>query len=40
VIVATICPYRDLRGRVQEITGCRFVYVEGGKKGKEYPYER
>jgi adenylylsulfate kinase-like enzyme len=39
VIVATICPYRDLRARVQAITGCRFVYLPGGKSGPEYPYE-
>lgn len=40
VIVSTICPYRDLRAEVKKITGCRFVYVEGGKTGKDYPYER
>lgn len=40
VIVATICPYRDLRNEVQKITRCRFIYLEGGKVGKDYPYEQ
>lgn len=40
VIVSTICPYRDLRVEVQKITGCKFIYLEGGLEGKEYPYER
>ena len=40
VIVATICPYRDLRDDVQRITRCRFIYLEGGKEGKDYPYEQ
>lgn len=39
VIVATICPYRDLRRQVQEITCCRFIYVPGGRSGPEYPFE-
>lgn len=40
VIVSTICPYRDLREEVRKITNCRFIYLEGGKSGVEYPYER
>lgn len=40
VIVATICPYRDLREQVRSITGCEFIYLEGGREGPEYPYER
>ena len=39
VVIATICPYRDLREKVKEITNCRFIYLEGGKSGVEYPYE-
>lgn len=39
VIVATICPYRDLRDAVQQITDCRFIYLEGGKNGEDYPFE-
>lgn len=39
VIVATICPYKKLREDVQRITRCRFIYLEGGKEGKDYPYE-
>lgn len=40
VIVATICPYRALRKQIQAMTGCRFIYLEGGKTGKDYPYEK
>jgi len=39
VIVAMICPYKDLRAKVQEITGCGFIYLKGGVKHKDYPYE-
>lgn len=39
-IVATICPYRELREEVQRVTKCKFIYVDGGKDGPEYPYER
>jgi adenylylsulfate kinase len=39
VIVATICPYRSLREMVQAITGCRFIFIPGGKVGENYPYE-
>lgn len=39
VIVATICPYRDLRAQVHALTRCRFIYLEGGRAGPEYPYE-
>jgi len=40
VIVATICPFKKLREEVQEITGCRFIYLEGGREGAAYPYEK
>ena len=40
VIVSTICPYKDLREEVQKITGCRFIYLDGGRSGVQYPYER
>ena len=39
VVVATICPYRELREEVQKITDCEFVYMKGGKSGPDYPYE-
>ncbi len=40
VVISTICPYKDLRKEVQEITGCKFVYLDGGKEStEEYPYE-
>lgn len=39
IIVSVICPYEDLRLEVQEICDCKFIYLEGGKKGVAYPYE-
>ena len=39
VIVSLICPYEELRKEVQRITGCKFIYLPGGKIGKDYPYE-
>ena len=39
VIVSLICPYKDLRDEVQKITGCKFIYLKGGKKHPDYPYE-
>jgi len=42
VIVSTICPYRDLREKVKEITGCEFIFLEerGHEITEAYPYER
>ena len=41
VVVSTICPYKDLREKVQEICGCKFIYLEGGQEpNEEYPYEK
>jgi len=40
VVVAFICPYKKLREEVRKITGCRFIYLEGGIQDKEYPYEK
>jgi len=39
IIVSVICPYRTLRKEVAEICDCKFIYVEGGKKGDEFPYD-
>lgn len=40
VIVATICPYVELRKMVRKICGCIFIYVAGGKCNTEdFPYE-
>lgn len=39
IIVAVICPYKALRRAVETITGCKWIYIPGGKKGREYPYE-
>lgn len=37
VVVATICPYKELRDIVQEITGCRFFIAQGGDdRGLEF----
>lgn len=40
VIVATICPYIELRKMVKDICSCIFVYIPGGKYStEEHPYE-
>ena len=39
IIVSLICPYEELRKEVKEITGCKFIYLSGGKTGEDYPYE-
>lgn len=39
VIVATICPYKELREEVWKITNCKFIECKGGKVHEEYPYE-
>ena len=39
VIISLICPYKKLRNEVQKITNCGFIYLAGGKKHKNYPYE-
>jgi len=40
VIVSVICPYKQLRKRIKELTNCKFIYIEGGKEGKDYPYDK
>jgi len=39
VIVSVIAPYKKTRKAIQEITGCVFIYLSGGKVHPEYPYE-
>ena len=39
VLVSVICPYKKLRKEVKKITNCKFIYVEGGKKGKDFPFD-
>jgi len=39
VIISLICPYKKLRNEAQEICNCGFIYLAGGKKHKDYPYE-
>lgn len=40
VVVSVICPYKKLRKEVKKITNCKFIYIEGGKEGKEYPFDK
>ncbi len=40
VVVSTICPYREQREEIKKMTGCRFVYLEGGLEGENYPFEK
>jgi len=40
IIVSVICPYEDLRKKVQKITKCQFWYLKGGKIHPDYPYEK
>ena len=28
------------KGMVKKITNCKFIYVEGGKEGEDYPFEK
>ena len=37
VVVATICPYEDLRAQVQVITNCRFIHLEPTEDVKTWP---
>ena len=39
VVVSMICPYKKLRAEVKKIIDCKFIYIEGGLKGKKYPFE-
>lgn len=39
VIVSVICPYKALRKKVKKICKCKFIYLEGGKVGPNYPYD-
>ncbi len=39
IIVSVICPYEELRRKVEEITNCTFIHIKGGKKGEEFPFE-
>lgn len=40
IIVASICPFNDLRREVKAITGCMFMYLEGGHPvDSEHPFE-
>ena len=40
VVVSTICPYRELRRKVKEITGCLMICLVGGEPpGEERPFE-
>lgn len=39
VIVSLICPYEELRMKIKEMIGCKFIYLKGGKVHDDYPYE-
>lgn len=40
VLIAVICPYKELRKKVQRICGCKFIYVTGGAPSTEQtPYQ-
>lgn len=40
VVVATICPYKNLREEIRRMTGCFFIYLDGGHPADElHPYE-
>ncbi len=39
VLVSVIAPYKALRLDIETLTGCKWVYVPGGKTGAKYPYE-
>ena len=30
---------QNLREEVRKITKCKFIFIEGGKKGKDYPFD-
>ena len=40
VLVSVICPYKSLRKQVKEITNCKFIYIDGGEEGKNYPFDK
>jgi len=40
IIIATICPYGELRKEIKKIIDCKFIYIEGGKEGEEYPFDK
>lgn len=41
IVVATICPFRELREDIRKLTTCRFVYLDGGQEpSEEHPYEK
>ena len=40
VIIATICPYKELRREISKRFNVRWIQLDGGKSpSKEYPYE-
>lgn len=40
VLVSVICPYAELRKEIKKVIDCKFVYIEGGKEGKQYPFDK
>lgn len=39
VVIASIAPFQEGRDIIDTIIDVKWVYLEGGKSGKEYPYE-
>jgi hypothetical protein len=39
LIVSTICPYKEIRDEIYNMTKCKFLYLPGGKSGEDYPFE-
>ncbi len=40
VVVALITPYKKLREEIYKITGCKFIFLEGGITYPDYPFEK
>ncbi len=40
VIVSLICPYIQLRKKVEEICGCGWIFLDIEPKDKNHPYEK
>ena len=39
IVIASIAPFQEGRDKVDKIIDVKWIYIEGGKIGIEYPYE-
>ncbi len=39
VVISLICPYTELRAEINGMMEISWIYLSGGKKHKDYPYE-